>query len=94
MCLETKVTSCRSLYLTYYILASQITFEIFYIILMPLKHFQAALYFGADTVLLKCKYWFSEVALSKGPGLPEIQLDDLIHIWNFGLEHGKIISDV
>lgn len=27
--------------------------------------------------------------MSKDPGLFQIQLDDLIDIWNFGLEHGK-----
>ena len=38
---------------------------------------------------MQLKSWFSEVSLSNDPGLFQIQLDDLIHIWNFGLEHGK-----
>ncbi|XVF55671.1 hypothetical protein PTKIN_Ptkin06aG0055700 [Pterospermum kingtungense] len=49
--------------------------------------FQAALYFGVEMLLMQLKSWFSEVSLSKDPGL--IQLDDLIHIWNFGLEHAN-----
>uniref|UniRef100_A0A2P2LXC5 BTB/POZ domain-containing protein FBL11 n=2 Tax=Rhizophora mucronata TaxID=61149 RepID=A0A2P2LXC5_RHIMU len=51
--------------------------------------FEAALYFGIETLLLKCKSWFSEVSSSTGPQLPEIQLDDLIHIWNFGIQHAN-----
>ncbi|KAK8588743.1 hypothetical protein V6N13_087642 [Hibiscus sabdariffa] len=49
--------------------------------------FQAALYFGVEMLLMQLKSWLSEVSLSKDPGLFQIQLDDLIHIWNFGLEH-------
>ncbi|OMO82139.1 hypothetical protein CCACVL1_12065 [Corchorus capsularis] len=45
---------------------------------------EAALYFGVDMLLLQLKSWFSEVSLSKDPGRFQIQLEDLIHIWNFG----------
>ncbi|KAK6244558.1 hypothetical protein QUC31_010967 [Theobroma cacao] len=51
--------------------------------------FQAALYFGVEILLLQLKSWFSEVSVSKDPGLFQIQLDDLIDIWNFGLEHAN-----
>ncbi|XP_022767140.1 BTB/POZ domain-containing protein FBL11 isoform X6 [Durio zibethinus] len=51
--------------------------------------FEAALYFGVEMLLLQLKSWFSEVSLSKDPGLLKIQLDDLIRIWNFGLEHAN-----
>ncbi|XVF07718.1 hypothetical protein REPUB_Repub06bG0163800 [Reevesia pubescens] len=51
--------------------------------------FEAALYFGVETLLSQLKSWFSEVSLSKDPGLFQIQLDDLIHIWNFGLQHAN-----
>ncbi|KAJ9181420.1 hypothetical protein P3X46_009553 [Hevea brasiliensis] len=54
-----------------------------------LSLFEAALYFGAESLLLKCKIWLSEASSTKGPGLHEIHLDDLIHIWNFGLEHAN-----
>lgn len=40
-------------------------------------------------LLDKCRAWFSEVSLSKNSGPPQIQCDDLIHMWNFGLENGK-----
>ncbi|XP_062166562.1 BTB/POZ domain-containing protein FBL11 isoform X4 [Alnus glutinosa] len=48
--------------------------------------FEGALYFGVERLLLKCKVWFSEVSSSKDSGSSQIQLDDLIHIWRFGLE--------
>eukprot|EP00257_Ricinus_communis_P023709 XP_015583764.1 BTB/POZ domain-containing protein FBL11 isoform X2 [Ricinus communis] len=54
-----------------------------------LSLFEAALYFGAELLLLKCKTWFSEVTSSKRSGLLKVQLEDLIHIWNFGLEHAN-----
>lgn len=61
----------------------------FVIFLNFLLQFQGALFFGVDTLLLKCKIWFSELISSKGPLSLQIQLDDLIHIWDFGLEHGE-----
>ncbi|KAM7255015.1 hypothetical protein ACFE04_020256 [Oxalis oulophora] len=42
---------------------------------------QGALYFGVESLLLKCKRLLSEVSS------PNVQLDELIHIWNFGVEH-------
>ena len=51
--------------------------------------YQGALFFGVDALLLKCKIWLSELDSSKGPLSLQIQLDDLIHIWNFGEENGE-----
>ncbi|TYG48163.1 hypothetical protein ES288_D11G401400v1 [Gossypium darwinii] len=48
--------------------------------------FQAALYFGVEMLLMQLKSWLSEASLSKDPGLFQIQLEDLIDIWDFGLE--------
>ncbi|KAL4605802.1 hypothetical protein ACB092_09G055900 [Castanea dentata] len=48
--------------------------------------FEGALYFGVEMLLLKCKTWFSEVSSSEGSASLQLQLDDLIHIWKFGLE--------
>lgn len=49
--------------------------------------FQGALYFGVEMLLMRCKTWFSEVVSTEVP--PQVQLDDLISIWSFGLEHGE-----
>ncbi len=54
--------------------------------------FQGALYFGVEMLLLKCKTWFSELSSSKGSASLQLQLDDLIHIWKFGLECGEDLS--
>ena len=54
--------------------------------------FQGALYFGVEMLLLKCKTWFSEVSSSEGSASLQLQLDDLIHIWKFGLECGEDLS--
>ncbi|XP_044465287.1 BTB/POZ domain-containing protein FBL11 isoform X2 [Mangifera indica] len=51
--------------------------------------FEGALYFGVEMLLDKCRAWFSEVSLSKNSGPPQIQCDDLIHMWNFGLENAN-----
>ncbi|XP_031253522.1 BTB/POZ domain-containing protein FBL11 isoform X3 [Pistacia vera] len=51
--------------------------------------FEGALYFGVEMLLEKCRAWFSEVFLSKNSGPPQIQCDDLIHMWNFGLENAN-----
>lgn len=51
------------------------------------KIFQGALYFGVQMLLEKCKTWFSEVVSSKVP--PQIGLDGLISMWNFGFDHGE-----
>lgn len=53
--------------------------------------FQAALYFGVEMLLVQLNSWLSEVSLSEDPGLFQIQLEDMIHIWDFGLEHGKYL---
>lgn len=55
---------------------------------------QGALYFGVETLLLNCITWFSEVSSSNGFGSLQIQLDDLIYIWKFGLERGELLSDI
>nr|XP_011466784.1 PREDICTED: BTB/POZ domain-containing protein FBL11 isoform X1 [Fragaria vesca subsp. vesca] len=59
--------------------ALDVTFDNF----LPL--IEGALYFGVVMLLTRCKTWFSEVASSEMP--PQIQLEDLIYIWSFGLEH-------
>lgn len=38
-------------------------------------------------LLVRCKTWFSEVVSAEVQ--PQIQLDDLISIWSFGVEHGE-----
>lgn len=43
-------------------------------------------------LLTRCKTWFSEVASLEVP--PQIQLEDLIYIWSFGLEHGEKLSEI
>ncbi|KAF7818760.1 BTB/POZ domain-containing protein FBL11 [Senna tora] len=48
-----------------------------------------ALYFGVDALLLKCKTWFSEVSSSKGSHSKQMQMEDLILIWKFGLQHAS-----
>ncbi|WCJ34349.1 BTB/POZ domain-containing protein FBL11 [Euphorbia peplus] len=52
-----------------------------------LSLFEDALYFGSKSLLSKCSTWFSEVPLTNDPEL--LELDDLIHIWNFGTEHAN-----
>ncbi|KAM1196846.1 hypothetical protein ACFX2I_008519 [Malus domestica] len=47
--------------------------------------FEGALYFGVEMLLVRCKTWFSEVVSAELQ--PQIQLDDLISIWSFGVEH-------
>ncbi|KAM7468286.1 hypothetical protein LguiB_015848 [Lonicera macranthoides] len=44
-----------------------------------------ALFFGVDMLLLKCKIWLSEV--TSDSGIRSLQLEDLIRIWKFGLDH-------
>lgn len=51
---------------------------------------QAALFFGVDSLLIKCRVWFDEVTSFRGSQSPQLCLDDLIHFWNYGLEHGKV----
>ncbi|KAM7464270.1 hypothetical protein LguiA_032391 [Lonicera macranthoides] len=47
--------------------------------------FEGALFFGVDMLLLKCKIWLSEV--TSDSGIRSLQLEDLIRIWKFGLDH-------
>ncbi|XP_019455737.1 PREDICTED: BTB/POZ domain-containing protein FBL11-like isoform X1 [Lupinus angustifolius] len=51
--------------------------------------YEGALYFGVETLLLKCKMWLSEVfsLSSEGFQSTEIQVEDLIQFWKFGFEH-------
>ncbi|KAK4281625.1 hypothetical protein QN277_013094 [Acacia crassicarpa] len=52
-----------------------------------LSLYEGALYFGVDSLLLKCKIWFSDVSSSKGSQPLQMQMEDIILIWKFGLEH-------
>ncbi|CAK9159572.1 unnamed protein product [Ilex paraguariensis] len=54
-----------------------------------LSLYEAALFFGVEMLLLKCKIWLTEVTSLKGLSSLQLQLHELIHIWKFGLEHGK-----
>lgn len=60
------------------------------ILFYPLEYrVQAALFFGVEALLLKCKTWFAEKTSLRAISSPPIYLDDLIEIWNFALEHGE-----
>ncbi|KAL6998096.1 hypothetical protein U1Q18_008223 [Sarracenia purpurea var. burkii] len=48
---------------------------------------EGALFFGVEMLLLKCKAWLIDVTSLKGQCSLQIELDDLIHIWRFGIEH-------
>lgn len=58
-----------------------------YIFKLLLVHYQGALFFGVDMLLLNCKNWLSEV--TSFMEFPSLQLNDLIQIWKFGSEHGE-----
>ncbi|XP_058209577.1 BTB/POZ domain-containing protein FBL11 isoform X2 [Rhododendron vialii] len=50
--------------------------------------FEAALFFGVEMLLLKCKAWL--IDLSSQEGICSLQqLDNLIHIWRFGVQHAN-----
>ncbi|PSR98499.1 BTB/POZ domain-containing protein [Actinidia chinensis var. chinensis] len=51
--------------------------------------FEGALFFGVEMLLSKCKSWLIDATSSKGLCSPQIQLEDLIHIWRFGIEHAN-----
>ncbi|XP_058739076.1 BTB/POZ domain-containing protein FBL11 [Vicia villosa] len=55
--------------------------------ILPL--YEGALYFGVETLLLKCETWFSEVFSPEGFQLMQIQMEDLIQIWKFSLDHAS-----
>ncbi|KAG2309184.1 hypothetical protein Bca52824_028932 [Brassica carinata] len=48
--------------------------------------FDAALYFGVERLLNKCKSWLSVLASWKDPASPALELSDLVQMWSFGLE--------
>ncbi|CAN1761630.1 BTB/POZ domain-containing protein FBL11 [Linum perenne] len=48
---------------------------------------EAAMYFGEETLLLKCKDWISKIVLFMESELDEVNMDDLINFWNFGHEN-------
>ncbi|XP_028782342.1 BTB/POZ domain-containing protein FBL11 isoform X2 [Neltuma alba] len=52
-----------------------------------LSLYEGALYFGVDSLLSKCKIWLSDVSSSKGSQPVQMQMEDIILIWKFGLEH-------
>ncbi|CAL5350771.1 unnamed protein product [Camellia sinensis] len=51
--------------------------------------FEGALFFGVELLLLKCKAWLIDVTSLKDLCSLQIQLEDLINIWKFGIEHGE-----
>lgn len=55
---------------------------------------QAALFFGVDKLLDKCGIWLAEVTSFSGFQSPQLFLDDLIHIWKYGFEHGEVFHMV
>lgn len=55
--------------------------------ILPL--YEGALYFGVETLLLKCETWFSEAFSPKGFRSMQIQMEDLIQIWKFSLDHAS-----
>lgn len=52
--------------------------------------FQGALYFGMETILSDCKMWLIK-AISVNR-VPLLQLNDLVHIWEFGSEIGEFTT--
>ncbi|KAH1258753.1 BTB/POZ domain-containing protein FBL11 [Glycine max] len=46
--------------------------------------YEGALYFGVETLLLKCETWLSELLSPKRFQSTQIQMEDLIQIWEFG----------
>lgn len=53
---------------------------------------QAALFFGVEKLLVKCGTWLAEVTSFSGLQSPQLFLDDLIRIWKYGYDHGKVFS--
>ncbi|XP_042482383.1 BTB/POZ domain-containing protein FBL11 isoform X3 [Macadamia integrifolia] len=51
------------------------------------KLLEGALFFGVESLLLECKSWFSETTSSRGLRSLQITVDDIVEIWNFGLEN-------
>ncbi|KMT06840.1 hypothetical protein BVRB_7g159950 isoform A [Beta vulgaris subsp. vulgaris] len=51
---------------------------------LPLCH--AALYFGLEGLVFKCRTWFSDIIMMERLS-SQLELDEMIHFWEFGLEH-------
>ncbi|KAK6126338.1 hypothetical protein DH2020_039910 [Rehmannia glutinosa] len=52
---------------------------------------EAALFFGVDVLLLKCRVWLDELTSFRELGQqPQLSLGSLIQIWKYGMEHGKM----
>ncbi|KAK7337205.1 hypothetical protein VNO77_17768 [Canavalia gladiata] len=51
--------------------------------------YEGALYFGVKMLILKCETWLSEVFSPNGVQSTEIQMEDLIRFWRFGLDHAS-----
>ncbi|CAI9762133.1 unnamed protein product [Fraxinus pennsylvanica] len=51
--------------------------------------YEAALFFGVESLLLKCHVWLNKVTSLEGVQSPEFCLYDLVHIWNYGFEHSN-----
>ncbi|KAL9150131.1 hypothetical protein ABFS82_12G149400 [Erythranthe guttata] len=53
---------------------------------------EAALFFGVDSLLCKCRVWLEEVTSFRGIQSPQLCLDGLVHIWKYGLEHVEYVA--
>ncbi|XP_052728814.1 BTB/POZ domain-containing protein FBL11 isoform X2 [Vigna angularis] len=51
--------------------------------------YEGALYFGVESLLLKCDMWLSEVLSSEGFQYTQIKMEDLIQIWKFGSDRAS-----
>nr|XP_027071455.1 BTB/POZ domain-containing protein FBL11-like isoform X3 [Coffea arabica] len=51
--------------------------------------YEAALFFGVESLLLQCQLWLREVTSSKDPLTPKLQVDALIRVWKYGVEHAN-----
>ncbi|KEH24132.1 ubiquitin-protein ligase [Medicago truncatula] len=51
--------------------------------------YEGALYFGVDTLIVKCEDWFSEVFSRNEFPSTQIQTEDLIQIWKFASDHAS-----
>lgn len=52
------------------------------------RDLQAALYFGLEGLVFKCRTWFSDIIMMERLS-SQLELDEMIHFWEFGLEHGR-----
>ncbi|KAK8473609.1 hypothetical protein PHAVU_001G188000 [Phaseolus vulgaris] len=51
--------------------------------------YEGALYFGVESLLLKCEVWLSEVLSPEGFQSTQIKMEDLIQIWKFGSDRAS-----